>query len=61
MINSRAINVLSKKCNIPYYDYFKGDRFEESDFYDNDHLNFMGAEKFSKILDNETVSKIKCN
>ena len=39
------------KCN--YFNYFTDSRFIQSDFHDNDHLNFIGAEKFSKILNNE--------
>jgi hypothetical protein len=41
--------------NINYYDYSTDSRFVKHDFLDNDHLNFIGAEKFSRILDTEIL------
>lgn len=55
--NNEIINYLCKKYNCQYLDYFTDNRFVKSDFKDNDHLNFAGAEKFSKIL-NEKLKGI---
>lgn len=46
---------LAQKHNTLYYDYLTDDRFEVSDFKDDNHLNFNGAEKFSKILEADIV------
>ena len=59
--NSDAIQKLCKEYNCQYYDYFRDDRFTNRDFYNNDHMNFIGAEKFSKILNDDIISKIDCN
>ena len=37
--------------NVKYINLFTDNRFVEDDFYDADHLCEIGAEKFSKILD----------
>jgi hypothetical protein len=52
------MNDLCLKYNAEYFDYFKDSRFTKGDFYDNDHLNYIGAGKFSRILDQDIVSKI---
>lgn len=59
--NTNAINELCKKYDCKYFDYFRDGRFTNKDFNDNDHMNFIGAEKFSKILDTDIVSKIFSN
>lgn len=48
--NKKEINYLISKYNIEHWDYLNDKRFEISNFYDYDHLNISGAEKFSKIL-----------
>lgn len=53
--NTRFINSLCKKYGCQYFNYFEDTRFTIRDFSDNDHLNFVGAEKFSKILDAEAI------
>lgn len=53
--NAEIIKALCTKYNCMYYDYTKDTRFEKRDFFDNDHLNFVGAEKFSKIVDEEIL------
>lgn len=45
-------------CSI--FDFTNDSRFEDFDFGDSDHLNSVGAEKFSKILNEEVLSGI-CN
>ena len=57
--NKRNILFLCKKYNCQYFDYFTDKRFTINDFSDNDHLNFIGAEKFSKILNNDIISKFQ--
>jgi len=44
---------------IKFYDYSKDNRFVDDDFYNCDHLNVIGADKFSRILDNEVLNEIK--
>lgn len=53
--NNEVIQSLCNKYNCMYFDYTRDNRFELRDFYDNDHLNFIGAEKFSKILNDEII------
>ncbi len=56
-MQSNIISILNK-YNIVYLNYFKDQRFNESDFTDySDHLNQKSAERFSEILkkDLETV------
>lgn len=49
-IMQNAIDSVSLKYDVPYYDYFEDMRFVNEDFYDPDHLSDVGAEKFSMIL-----------
>ncbi|TVZ16948.1 hypothetical protein JM81_3220 [Maribacter sp. MAR_2009_72] len=48
--NLADIHFLSKKYNIPYWRYNDDARFLKEDFYNQDHLNKKGAEKFSKLI-----------
>ena len=48
--NRTVINKLCSDFSIPYWDYSASNEFDLSDFYNNDHLNRKGAEKFSKML-----------
>jgi hypothetical protein len=52
-----VISGLCKKYNARYYNYLTDSRFSESDFYDNDHMNFIGASRFSSIIDTEIIGK----
>ena len=54
-----AVLSLCKKYNCKYYNYLEDQRFTITDFKNDDHLNFIGAEKFSKILNEDIVSKLK--
>lgn len=49
---------LQKEYNLPYFDYLKDSRFMADDFYDSNHLSEVGAEKFTKIL-NENINEIE--
>lgn len=43
---------------VKYYNYSEDKRFIPDDFYDSDHLNTRGAEKFSEIFRNEAINVI---
>ena len=47
------INEVVKEYGITYIDYSSDNRFEENDFYDSNHLSDIGADKFSRILNED--------
>jgi hypothetical protein len=49
------------KYNCLYKNYSSDKRFDRIDFHDNDHLNYNGAEKFTRILDDEFVKPLLSN
>ena len=49
-------NQFKSEFDVPYFDYLKDPRFEADDFFDSNHLSEIGAEKFTKILDNDIKS-----
>ena len=54
---------LARKFNLEYWNYFSLP-MERDHFHDCDHLNYKGAEKFSKILNlrlNEKIAKDNTN
>lgn len=53
--NHDVINTICNKYNCKYFDYFTDYRFNKRDFFDNDHLNFLGAKKFSMVINNEIL------
>ena len=55
--NERMLRSICDKYNAGFYNYFRDSRFVERDFNDNDHLNFLGAAKFSKIINDEILKK----
>jgi hypothetical protein len=55
--NHDVINAICLKYQCNYFDYFTDSRFEQRDFHDNDHMNFVGAEKFSKIINEEILER----
>ncbi len=55
--NNELITSLCSKYDTRYVDYFNDPRFVKRDFKDNDHLNFIGAEKFSRIINDELLTK----
>lgn len=55
--NTFIIDSLCKVYNALYYNYSTSERFTKADFFDNDHLNKYGAQKFSKILDSIITNK----
>lgn len=56
--NHDIISRLQGKYQVSYFDYASDPRFQKDDFYDNDHLNTRGAEKFSRILEEDFLKKI---
>lgn len=54
--NREIIDALCRKYGVVYIDYSKDPRFQKGEFSDNDHLNRIGAAKFSRILNEEMLS-----
>ncbi|HEV7475486.1 MAG TPA: D-alanyl-lipoteichoic acid biosynthesis protein DltD [Pyrinomonadaceae bacterium] len=52
-----TIKQITEKYGVPYFNYLRDDRFTTEDFIDSDHLNKRGAEKFSRILNEDVVKK----
>lgn len=50
MTNRFIKEILNTDRNVIYLNYLTDKRFTEDDFYDADHLSDMGAEKFTRIL-----------
>lgn len=48
-----CIDRICKKHNCKYFSYLRDSRFIKEDFNDNNHLNSIGSEKFSKILNDD--------
>lgn len=48
---------LSGKYGIEYFNYMHDTRFRDEDFFNSDHLNEKGAEKFSRILQDEVIPR----
>lgn len=55
--NTSFVNLLCKKYNCKYLNYFTDERFVKEDFEDNDHLKNNGANKLSYLI-NDTLKKI---
>jgi hypothetical protein len=57
-VRARTASVLTSlagRHKARYVDYFNDSRFDGRDFANSTHLNESGAEKFSRILDDELV------
>lgn len=52
-----GIEYLRHKYGIEYFNYMYDQRFVAEDFLDADHLNARGAEKFSKIINDDFVKR----
>ncbi len=58
LVNSKKVNkmystvdsLVKNNANVNYINLFEDKRFEDSDFFDANHLNIKGAEKCTKIL-----------
>jgi hypothetical protein len=56
-INRISIENLCNKYSCNYFNYENDTRFNRDDFVDIDHLKAAGAEKFSRILNDEIIIK----
>jgi len=62
-VNTEKLAKIFEECskleglhrNVHYLNLFVDSRFNNSDFYDCDHLNTLGAEKCSKIINTEIL------
>jgi hypothetical protein len=54
-----AENISQQYGNCRYYNLLDNKAFSESDFYDADHLNEIGAEKLTFLIENLISDKIK--
>lgn len=52
-----GIDRLRKSYGVEYFNYFVDRRFTVDDFRDSDHLNARGAEKFSRIIKDDFVTR----
>ena len=52
-----TIKQLTEKCQAPYFNYLYDDRFGDDDFVNSDHLNESGANKFTRILDQDVINR----
>jgi hypothetical protein len=57
-LNRRLIDSLCVAHGCEYADFFADPRFVITDFNDNDHLNMTGAEKFTRIVNDEVLSRV---
>lgn len=53
----QTIAELTAKYHIEYFNYFFDRRFTDEDFANSDHLNVRGADKFSRILEDEVIKR----
>ena len=49
-------SIANSNANVNYYDFLRDKSFDAKDFFDADHLNEIGAEKFSKKMDSIIIS-----
>lgn len=52
-----TLKQISEKDGVPYFNYLRDERFTTQDFVDSDHLNKRGAEKFTRILNEDVVKR----
>jgi hypothetical protein len=58
--NTKAIENVCLKYECRYFNYFTDRNFVPKDFADNDHLNCLGAAKFSKMI-NQDILRCKAD
>jgi ribosomal protein S17E len=49
-------NIASSNTNVKYFNFLSDKSFDAKDFFDADHLNEIGAEKFSKKMDSIIIN-----
>ena len=52
-----TIKEMTERYGVPYFNYLHDARFTTEDFFNSDHLNERGAEKFSRILNEDVVKR----
>ena len=57
-VTDEFVRSICRKYHCDYFDYLKDSRFDISDFDNADHLNKKGAEKFSKIINEDIIKNI---
>ena len=58
-INSELIRSITDSFHCAYYDYSHSSIFNKKDFFDNNHLNFIGARKLSVLINKEVSNSTK--
>ena len=48
--NNQVMDSMYRQMDIPYYSYTNDPNYTDADFRDVNHLNYMGARKFSETL-----------
>lgn len=56
-VNKKILDDLCKKYECKYFSYTNDRRFLKTDFIDVNQLNFIGARKFSRIIDKQIFSE----
>lgn len=56
--NRAIVSRMCQKYDCQYYNYQDDQRFERTDFSDYGHFNYLGAAKFSKILNKEVLDSL---
>jgi hypothetical protein len=56
-LNELDFDRISRKHNIPYWNFMNSKLFKPEDFYNGDHLNKKGAFKFGEIL-NDSINNL---
>lgn len=56
IVYSTIKRIANSNSNVNYYDFLCDPSFMKEDFFDADHLNEIGAEKFSKKMDSIIIS-----
>lgn len=57
--NKKFVDEMCQKYSCTYLNYQDDNRFEIQDFADCDHLNYIGAEKFSTVLNKDLMKIFK--
>jgi hypothetical protein len=53
-----TIKRMTEKHQVPYFNYLYDERFGDGDFVNSDHLNENGANKFTRILNQDVVNRL---
>jgi len=48
--NNKLFDSIDKSMGIPYYNFTTDQSFDDEDFRDVNHLNYLGAKKFSLMF-----------